>query len=506
MVFKKFRLFLILFIAASFLFVADFSVCEQDDVQENTQTEQSEQAEREIDNEEETMEEQQEELQEESQKEPRKEQQQIKKENAAKPSFITNYISKKNLNKKTKKIILQANDELNGAISGCIEGEYENVEEKFHNFLNKINELDFMPEEIEFLLTDCENMLRKIKNMNDIYVNKNNLYRSRMSVIPLDYDDILLDKWMNIYTNEKGTAKNNMRIALERSGKYRDMILSILKEYDLPEELLYLPIVESLFNNNCVSRAKAVGMWQIMAHRGQALGLKINYWIDERRDPEKATRAAAKYLQELFFLLDDWHFALSAYNRGEYGLISDLKFSNSSSMVDMKNRNATPKETQNYVPQFIVAVKIAKEPEKYGFNNLKFEEPFVYDTVITDKVIDLKIVAKCAGTTVEKIKELNPALLAWCTPHGYKNFELHIPEGTKEMFYENIVKEKDLNPSPGFIKYKVKKGEYLEKIAKDFKTTVTAIKEDNPKLKKQKYLQPNQILVIRPGRKYYNKK
>lgn len=500
---KNIKLF---FLIISFLFLAGFSFCEEqpdnEQIDENEQIEQIEEASEDSSEEdfpeEKPEQEQQEEKQESITKKDFKEEQKQEK-----PSFITSYISKKNSNHKTKKIIMQASDELNGAISGCLEGNYENVEEKFHNFLKKLNSLDLMPEEIEFLLTDCENMMRKIKNMNDIYVNKNNLYRSKMSEIPLTYDDVVLDKWMNIYTI---SAKKNIKTALERSGKYRDMILDILKEYDLPEELLYLPIVESHFNNNCVSRAKAVGMWQIMAHRGQALGLKINYWIDERRDPEKATRAAAKYLQELFFLLDDWHFALSAYNRGEYGLISDLKFSNSSSMVDMKNRNATPKETQNYVPQFIVAVKIAKNPEKYGFKDLQFEEPLVYDTVITDKVIDLKIVAKCAGTTVEKIKELNPALLAWCTPHGYKNFELHIPEGTKDLFYENIVKEKDLNPSPGFIKYKVKKGEYLEKIARDFKTTVSAIKEDNPKLKKQKYLQPNQILVIRPGRKYYNKK
>ena len=108
-------------------------------------------------------------------------------------------------------------------------------------------------------------------------------------------------------------------------------------------------------------------MWQIMAHRGQALGLKINYWVDERKDPVKATRAAAKYLRELYILLNDWHLALSAYNRGEYGLIRDMKFSNASSVLEMKERNALPKETQNYVPQFIASVKIAKNPEEYGF-------------------------------------------------------------------------------------------------------------------------------------------
>ncbi len=402
-----------------------------------------------------------------------------------------------------KKNIMEAADNLNIALSGCIQSDYSNVSENYHKFLEKINSLNLKPEEIEFLLTDCENMLRKIKNINNIDTNRNHMNRDKTFEISMLYDEEILDKWMKIYTS--GKAKQNVKIALERSGKYRDMILEILKEYNLPQELLYLPIVESLFNNKTVSRAKAVGLWQIMAHRGQALGLHINYWIDERKDPVKATRAAAKYLKELFILLNDWHLALSAYNRGEYGLIRDMKFSNSSSMIEMKYRNATPKETQNYIPQFIVAVKIANDPEKYGFTDLHYQEPLKYDVVIINKVMDLKVVAKCANTTVETIKELNPAILAWCTPHGYKNFELHLPYGTKDIFLENIVKEKDLNPSPGFIRYKVKKGEYLEKIAKNFKTTVNAIKEDNPKLKKQKYIQPNQILVIRPGRKYYSK-
>jgi membrane-bound lytic murein transglycosylase D len=416
---------------------------------------------------------------------------------------LTVTIKEEEIDNSLKKTIMEATDNLNVAINGCIQSDYVNVSENYHKFLEKINSIKLKPEEIEFLLTDCENMLRKIKNINNIDTNRNHMNRDKTFEISMAYDQEVLDKWMKIYTT--GKPKQNIKTALERSGKYRDMILEILKEYNLPEELLYLPIVESLFNNNTVSTAKAVGLWQIMAHRGQALGLHINYWIDERKDPVKATRAAAKYLKELFILLNDWHLALSAYNRGEYGLIRDMKFSNSSSLTEMKQRNATPKETQNYIPQFIVSVKIASDPEKYGFTDLHYQEPLKYDVVIINKVIDLKIVAKCANTTVEIIRELNPAILAWCTPHGYKNFELHLPSGTKDVFLENIAKEKDLNPSPGFIKYKVKKGEYLEKIAKNFKTTVKAIKEDNPKLKKQKYIQPNQIIVIRPGRKYYNK-
>ena len=407
----------------------------------------------------------------------------------------------KNSNISLKEDIIEADNYLNNVITACGQNNYSDVNLNYHKFLEKLNSLNLKPEEVEFLLTDCENILRKIKNINGLETNKDHINRDEAFEISMEYDQEILDTWIKKYTT--GKYAQGIRLALERSGKYKDLIASILKEYNLPEDLKYLPIIESLFNNNVVSKAKAVGMWQIMAHRGQALGLQINYWVDERKDPIKATRAAAKYLRELFVLLNDWHLALSAYNRGEYGLIRDMKFSNSSSVLEMKERNAIPKETQNYVPQFIASVKIAKNPEEYGFKDLKYEEPLSFDTVVIDKVIDLKIVAKCVGVTVEEIKELNPSILAWCTPHGYKNFELHLPTGTKDLFLENIAKEKDLNPDPGFVKYKVKKGDYLEKIAREFRTTVKAIKEDNPKLKKQKYLQPKQVIIIRPGRKYY---
>jgi len=397
--------------------------------------------------------------------------------------------------------IIEVDEYLNNAINSCSQSNYNDITLNYHKFLEKLNSLDLQPEEIEYLLTDCENILKKIKHINGFDTNRNHINRDEAFEVSMEYDEDILNKWIKIYTT--GKSAQSIRLALERSGRYKEMIISTLKEFNLPQELQYLPIVESLFINNTVSRAKAVGLWQIMEHRGHALGLQINYWVDERKDPIKATRAAAKYLKELFILLNDWHLALSAYNRGEYGIIRDMKFSNSASLLDMQHRNATPKETQNYIPQFIVAVKIGSNPEEYGFTDLHYQEPLKYDTVIINKVIDLKIVAKCVGVTVEVIRELNPSILAWCTPHGYKNFELHLPYGTKEIFLENISKEKELNPSPGFIKYKVKKGDNLDIIARKFKTKVKYIKEDNPKLKKQKYLQPRQVIIIRPGRKYY---
>lgn len=402
-----------------------------------------------------------------------------------------------------KQLILEADEYLNKALFALEQNDQEEAKLNYHLFLDKINCVDVEQSITKFLLTDCQNLMNKIKNINEMDTNKEHLNRDNIFKVSMEYDKEELDKWMNIYT---GKFKKNIQGALERSKKYEKLIQNIFEEYNLPQELTYLPIVESLFKNTAISRVKAVGLWQIMSHRGRALGLQINYWIDERRDPEKSTRAAAKYLKELFILLNDWHLALSAYNRGEYGLIRDMKFSNSSSVHDMKERNATPTETQNFVPQFIIAVTIAQNPEKYGFTNLKYETPLEYDTVTINKVIDLKIVAKCANTTVEEIKELNPAILAWCTPHGYKNFELRLPVGSKDSFLKNIELEKDLNPSPGYIKYKVKKGDWTEKIARKYKTTVKAIKQDNPSIAHKKYLKVGQVLIIRPGRKYYTGK
>jgi membrane-bound lytic murein transglycosylase D len=316
--------------------------------------------------------------------------------------------------------------------------------------------------------------------------------------IPMDTDNELVRKYIKLYS--EGTAKPVIKKALERSGRYRPIILRILKEYDLPEELVYLPVVESLYSVNDLSRAGAMGLWQIMPERARALNLKVNYWIDERKDPEKSTRAAAQYLRELYIMFDDWHLALAAYNRGEFGLGRDLQFSKATNIGEMNSRHAVPRETQFYVPQFIASTLIGDNPAEYGFEPI-YDKPVEYDKVKIDKIVDLKIAAECAGASLEAIRELNPALKTWCTPHGYQDFELNIPSGTKEAFLANIARVKELNPSSGYIKYKIVKGDCLSNIAKKFGTSITAVKEDN-RIKNPNSLRVNQVLIIRPGRKF----
>jgi membrane-bound lytic murein transglycosylase D len=415
------------------------------------------------------------------------------------PSQTTSSLPKSNPDTKTKSKISAAETAYKKSVDAFKEGSFEKPKKYFSIFMEKLSKADIDSGFYFFIFEDIDEIFVKL---NKFYSsNDSALIQTNYSIPMTTSDDSLVKKYIEIYSS--GKAKQRVKIAIERSGAYKDMILKILREFSLPEELFYLPIVESLYNLNTVSHAGAVGLWQIMPHRGRALGLQINYWIDERRDPEKSTKAACAYLNQLYLMLNDWHLVLTAYNRGEYGLIRDMKFSNASDISEMVSRNAIPKETQNYVPQFIAAATIGSDIEKYGFTNLEYCSPQKYDTYQTNKIIDLKIVAQCAGTTVEEIKKLNPALKAWCTPHGYPNFELKIPYGNKESFIENIAKVKDLNPSPGFIKYKVAKGEWIEKIAAKYKTTPKEIYKDNSNLSKQKYLRQGQIIIIRPGRKYF---
>ncbi|MDR1940865.1 MAG: transglycosylase SLT domain-containing protein [Endomicrobium sp.] len=416
-------------------------------------------------------------------------------------NLVANAINSAPNNNEIKGAILEAEALYRRAVEAFKNGKPEDSKRYFKLFLSKLEKADIDPGLYFFLFDDLDNIITKLKKTHSVS-SPSPVIEPENHSIPMECEDnSLVERYIEIYSS--GKSKERVKAAIERSGMYGEIVLKNLQEFGLPQELQYLPIVESLYNNNTVSRAGAVGIWQIMAHRGRALGLKINYWIDERKDPEKATKAACLYLKQLYMMLNNWHLALAAYNRGEYGLIRDMKFSNASNVSEMTNRNAIPKETQRYVPQFIAAVTIASNPDGYGFGELKMQEPLKYDTVKTDKIIDLKIAAQCAQTTLEEIKKLNPALNAWCTPQGYPGFELKIPYGTKGKFLENIALVKDLNPSPGFIKYKVVKGDYIEKIAAKYKTVPKEIYKDNPQLSKKKYLQIGQIIVIRPGRKYF---
>ena len=370
------------------------------------------------------------------------------------------------------------------------------LKEEYDNLFGKMDVLlEEMERNSESILDVSKEELKGTENLEAEEIKGN-------YIIPIDIENSLVKKYIKLYT--EGERRKAIAEALERSGRYREMIVEILEEYDLPRELIYLPVVESLYKVSAYSRARALGLWQLMEIPARNLGLMINYWIDERKDPEKSTRAALKFLKDLHTWFNDWHLALAAYNRGQRGIGSDLKFSKAVDFDQLVEREVLPKETENFVPKFMACVIIGENYQDYGFS-LNFEQPSDYDEVVLDKVIDLEIIAKCVDTTEDEIKRMNPALQAWCTPKNYSNFKLKLPVGTEEKFLINIAEVKDLTPGRGFIRYKVRRGDILGGIAREYYTTVYAIKRDN-NIRNINKIRTGQVLIIRPGRKYFHSK
>ncbi len=285
-------------------------------------------------------------------------------------------------------------------------------------------------------------------------------------------------------------AKKPLTRWLARSHRYLPMIKKIFKEEGLPTDLAYLPLIESGFNPNAYSWAHAVGIWQFIKSTARLHGLKVNWWVDERRDPEKSTRAAARYLKKLYKIFGDWHLALAAYNCGEGRVLRAMRRQHKNNYWELD----LPTQTENYVPLFIAALLIAKEPEKYGFDPPPPEKPLEYDVVYVDEVVDLKLAAKCAGTTYDTLRMLNPELIRGCTPPRVKRYPLKVPKGRGEQFVREYKKIPD-SEKVTWVKHKIKRGESLWTIARHYGTSVQAIMDANS-IRNPRKLRPNTYIVI----------
>jgi membrane-bound lytic murein transglycosylase D len=225
--------------------------------------------------------------------------------------------------------------------------------------------------------------------------------------------------------------RNFFASALSRSGRYVPRMSSILEKEGVPQELAYLPLIESGFRTGAVSRAGAVGPWQFIRATGQRYGLRIDRYVDERRDPVKSTYAAARYLKDLYDMFGNWHLSLAAYNTGERNISRILGRGDADDFWQMSDRGYLYQETENYVPQFLAALQIAEEPEAYGFQPPDAQPPH-YDLVTIKRSLSLATVAQLSGTSTDTIKDLNPALHRGVVPpHGYA---VRLPKGTKETF------------------------------------------------------------------------
>jgi hypothetical protein len=292
----------------------------------------------------------------------------------------------------------------------------------------------------------------------------------------------------------RGRMRDFFERALARSGKYRSMMAAILRNEGLPENLVYLALIESGFSPYAYSRAHALGPWQFI--RGTALqyGLTINSWLDERRDPVLSTRAAANYLKDLHEKFGEWFLAAAAYNAGEGRVGTAVQRSRTNDFWLLRQERQHLKlETRDYVPKFVAAALIAQEPERYGFEQISYEAPLEYVEVTVHQPMRLETVAHLANTQLDVIKELNPSLLRNFTPPTDGGFRLRLPVRSEPTFvaaYEQL-------PPSAMIKvslHKVRKGELLERIAKKHHLTPSQLAKENG-LKNWR-LRPGQELII----------
>jgi membrane-bound lytic murein transglycosylase D len=297
--------------------------------------------------------------------------------------------------------------------------------------------------------------------------------KSTRSGLPLVMTDQVAG-YINYYSNR---GRGTLERALARSGRYEDMIRRTLQEEGVPQELIYLAQAESGFHPLAVSRAGARGMWQFMGSRAKGYGLERSWWVDDRQDPEKATRAAAHHLKDLYNEFGDWYLAMAAYNSGPGTVQSAVKRTGYADFWELYRRNVLPKETRNYVPIIVAVTIMAKNPAQYGLDSVVKEKSVPYDTVKINYPIDLRLAAECVDATAEDLLDLNPSLLRLTTPKDHE-FDLHLPAGTAGKF-QTAVASIPADKRVWWRYHKVQGEETLASIARTYHTSPRAIAEAN---------------------------
>ncbi len=285
--------------------------------------------------------------------------------------------------------------------------------------------------------------------------------------IPIVFNDAV-KYYIQWFSTEKKKVFGNW---LKRSRHYVPIIREILKDQGMPEDLVYLAMIESGFNPKAYSHAKASGPWQFIYATGGRYGLKVNYWVDERRDPEKSTVAAAKYLRDLFNQFGCWYLAAAGYNAGEKRVERAIEKHNTNDFWELSNYNALPRETRAYIPQLIAAAVIAKDPEKYGFGSITYDAPIKFEFVRVPRATPLSAIAKSASMDLADVRSINPEIMRGITPPNMDDYRIKLPQGTNihsfngklqvAMSHERQVKD--------VVSYKVKKKDTLASIAKKYR-------------------------------------
>jgi membrane-bound lytic murein transglycosylase D len=263
---------------------------------------------------------------------------------------------------------------------------------------------------------------------------------------------------------------------LTLSGRYREMIERILKEEGVPQDLIYVAQAESEFHPYAVSRAGARGIWQFMGSRARAYNMHRDLWVDDRQDPEKSTRAAARHLKDLYNQFGDWYLAMAAYNSGPGTVQSAVKRTGYADFWELYRRNVLPRETRNYVPIIVAVTIMAKNPSQYGLQTVIPDPPMKYETVRIDYQVDLRLVAECIDVQPSELQELNPSLLRMTTPRS--RFDLHLPVGTEQK-YQAAIASIPTNMRLWWRYHTVASGETLMSLGRTYHTPMKTIATAN---------------------------
>src|SRR5271157_1121053 len=379
----------------------------------------------------------------------------------------------------------------------------ERLEREFDKLVEAVNELELVALKRGDGFTEQRSEPAPIDEANDITfpVDPNIKAKAEAEIkttksdLPLVLNDQVA-MFINYYSNPRGRA--TIEHAWARSGRYRDMILRILKQEGVPQDLIYLAQAESGFQPLALSRAGARGMWQFMAGSGALYGLERNWWVDERQDPEKATLAAARHLKDLYKQFGDWYLAMAAYNSGASTVQHAVERTGYADFWELYRRGVLPQETRNYVPIILAETIIAKNPTQYGLEEVKPDPPQEIDQVAINYPVDLRLVAECVDASVDYLQELNPSLLRLTTPKD-QNFTLNLPAGSRKR-YETAIAVIPLDMRTWWRYHRVEYGDSLASIARKYHTSTSSIAEANSLVSDDVKIGSKLIIPIAPGR------